>query len=312
MAGYITNNPTELKDAILRRLGAPIINIEVTEDHIYDCIQRALELYGEYHFDGVNKAYKVFHVDAAQAASGIFDLSDAGVYAVTKIVRTNVGSAAATMDGTAVYPWFTDFVMGMAGVNGVNQGCSRFYGPNAFGADLGYFAQLMSYRTTMQDMLNPLPDYWFNSANGQLKITAGNMRAGDVLVVEVYVKSFVDVPNMLGATAGYATAGSGLSMVGSAEDIYNNPNNAVGGLVAGADCYNNPNQGAYNNRWVKDMATAFTKELWGNILAKHQGLQMAGGVTVDGVRIIEEARQDIEKLRQELEDLDPPIGIMMI
>ena len=60
MSGYVTNNPRELKDAILRRLGAPVINVEVTEDQIYDCIQRALELYGEYHFDGVNKGYKVF------------------------------------------------------------------------------------------------------------------------------------------------------------------------------------------------------------------------------------------------------------
>ena len=43
---YNTYNPKTLKDAILRRLGAPVINVEVTEDQIYDCIQRALELYG--------------------------------------------------------------------------------------------------------------------------------------------------------------------------------------------------------------------------------------------------------------------------
>ena len=43
---YNTYNPKTLKDAILRRLGAPVINVEVTEDQIYDCIQRALELNG--------------------------------------------------------------------------------------------------------------------------------------------------------------------------------------------------------------------------------------------------------------------------
>ncbi|APD20561.1 head-tail adaptor Ad2 [Klebsiella phage KPV15] len=57
---YNTYNPKTLKDAILRRLGAPVINVEVTEDQIYDCIQRALELYGEYHFNGLNKGYQVF------------------------------------------------------------------------------------------------------------------------------------------------------------------------------------------------------------------------------------------------------------
>lgn len=299
MSGYVTNNPRELKDAILRRLGAPVINVEVTEDQIYDCIQRALELYGEYHFDGVNKGYKVFRVSAEQAQHGVFDLSDSGVFAVTKIIRTNVGSAA-TMDGTAVYPWFTDFLLGLAGVNGgLGSGCSKFYGPNAMGGDLGYFEQLMSYLATMQNMLNPLPDYWYNSANGQLKIT-GNFREGDLIVVELYVKSYVDVPDMMGAVAGGISA------------VYDNPTAGLSGISAGMGPIRENKQGAYNNRWVKDMATAFTKEVWGSIMAKHQGLQLPGGVTVDGIRIIEEARADIEKLRQELELLDPPFGILMI
>nr|DAF95453.1 MAG TPA: neck protein [Myoviridae sp. ctCo31] len=46
----IISNPRQLKDLILRRLGAPVINIEITEEQIYDCIYRALELYGEYHY----------------------------------------------------------------------------------------------------------------------------------------------------------------------------------------------------------------------------------------------------------------------
>lgn len=310
MSGYVTKNPRDLKDAILRRMGAPIVNVEVTEDQIYDCIQRALELYGEYHFDGVNKAYKVFNVDAEQAKHGVFDLSESGVFAVTQILRTNVGTAA-TMDGSAVYPWFTDFIMGMAGVRGgLGSGCSRFYGPNAMGGDLGYFAQLMSYRTTMQDMLNPLPDFWFNSANGQLKIT-GNFREGDVIVAEVYVKSYVDVPEMMGSVAGYAHAG-GCSVVGGIDAIYDNPNCGLHSVTAGMGSVRDNSQGAYNNRWVKDYAHALVKELNGQILAKHQGMQLPGGVTIDGTRLIEEARIDIERLREELYQLDPPIGIVMM
>lgn len=310
MAGYVTNNPRELKDAILRRMGAPIINVELTEDQIYDCIQRALELYGEYHFDGVNKAYKVFNVNEEQAQHGIFDLKDEGVFAVTKIIRTNVGTAA-TMDGTAVYPWFSDFILGLAGTNGgLRSGCSsRLYGLGA-GGELSYFAQLMSYRTMMQDMLSPLPEFWYNSANGQLKIT-GNFRAGDVIVVEVYVKSYIDVPDMMGGTAGYAHAG-GCSTVGGINEIYHNPNAGLSGVVAGMGSIKESSQGAYNNRWVKDYAHALCKELNGQILAKHQGMQLAGGVTVDGTRLIEEARIDIEKLREELYLLDPPMGILMM
>ena len=50
---YNTYNPKTLKDAILRRLGAPVISVEVTEDQIYDCIQRALELYTDYPNDNL-------------------------------------------------------------------------------------------------------------------------------------------------------------------------------------------------------------------------------------------------------------------
>ncbi|MGC3777864.1 neck protein, partial [Escherichia coli] len=80
--------------------------------------------------------------------------------------------------------------------------CNKAYGPNAFGADLGYFTQLTTYWSMMQDMLAPLPDFWFNDATGQLKIM-GNFQLGDVIVVECWTKSYIDVDKMVGNTAGY-------------------------------------------------------------------------------------------------------------
>ena len=309
MAGYNAYNPKELKDVILRRLGAPIINVEVTPDQIYDCIQRSLELFGEYHFDGLNKSYEVFFVgdDNEIYKNGVFDLSGKGIFAVTQILRTNVGSLT-SMDGNATYPWFTDFLMGMAGINGgMGSSCNKSYGPNAFGADLGYFTQLMTYRTMMQDMLNPMPDYWYNDATGQLKVM-GNFQKNDVIVCEVFVKSFIDVPDMMSNTAGYGYAGS-CSSSPSLSDVYNNPSMAKGGQRAGEE---DPlKQGSYNNRWVKDYATTLVKELNGQILAKHQGMSLPGGVTVDGIRLIEEAQREKEVLRQELELLDPPFGLLI-
>lgn len=309
MAGYNAFNPKELKDVILRRLGAPIINVEVTPDQIYDCIQRSLELFGEYHFDGLNKGYQVFFVgdDDEIFKNGVFDLSGKGVFAITQIVRTNIGSLT-SMDGNATYPWFTDFLMGMAGINGgMGSSCNKFYGPNAFGADLGYFTQLMQYRSMMQDMLNPMPDFWYNDGTGQLKIM-GNFQKHDIIICEVYVKSYIDVPDMVSNTAGYGFAGS-CSASPSLSDVYNNPNLAKVNQRAGEE---DPlKQGSYNNRWVKDYATTLVKELNGQILAKHQGMSLPGGVTVDGIRLIEEAQREKEALRQELELLDPPFGILI-
>lgn len=302
-------NPKQLKDAILRRLGAPIINIEVTTDQVFDCIQRSLELYSEYHYDGFNKNYMAFHIGEEQLKHDLtFDLSGKGVFAVTQIIRTNVGSLT-SMDGQATYPWFTDFVLGLAGINGgMGSSCNTF-GPNAFGADLSYFTQLMTYRSMMQDIMVPLPDYWYNDDSETLKVM-GNLRAGDLLIVEVYTRSFIGVDAMGGSIAGYGMAGCQESHdEWLAYDKYAKPYHLLDGQRAGE--YTSPKQGAYNNRWVKDYATALTKEVWGNVLAKHQGMQMPGGVTVDGMRLIEESRLEKERLREELDLLDPPFGILV-
>lgn len=304
---YTTNNPLELKDAILRRLGAPIVHVEVTEQQVYDCISRALELYGEYHYDGFHKTYATVVLTEEQAKTGVLSLAGGNVFAVTQVIRTNIGSII-TMDGTAVYPWFTDFVVGMTGAS-IGGQC-KWYGPNAFGADLGYFTQLMSYRDMMGDMLSPLPDYYFNSTTEMMRI-AGKFREGDLLVFEVYCKSYASVDSMLSSTvAGYGFAMSDDGSNPSRAETYANPNMMHGQIYAGQST-GQPKDNSYNNRWVKDMATAFVKELNGQVLAKHQGMQLPGGVTVDGIRLIEEARIDIDKLRQELELLDGPPPIIM-
>lgn len=311
---YTTNNPLELKDAILRRLGAPIVHVEVTEQQVFDCISRALELYGEYHYDGFHKTYATVVLTEEQAKTGVISFAGGNVFAVTQVIRTNVGSIV-TMDGTAVYPWFTDFVMGMTGAS-IGGQC-RWYGPNAFGADLGYFTQLMSYRDMMGDMLSPLPDFFFNSTTEMMRV-AGKLQKGDLLVFEVYCKSYANVDSMLsgvdpmlsGTSAGYGFAMSDDDSVPSVAQKYANPNMSHGQIYAGQP-NGMPKDNSYNNRWVKDMATAFVKELNGQVLAKHQGMQLPGGVTIDGIRLIEEARIDIDKLRQELELLDGPPPIIM-
>lgn len=303
----ITYTPQQLKDEILQRLGAPIINIEVTESQVFQCIQRALELYGEYHFNGLNKSYMTFYVgDDDQYKHGVFDLSKENVFAVTSILRQSAGSLM-TLDGSATYPWVTDFILGLTKFNGAGS-CQRGFGPNAYGADLGYFTMLSQHFNMLQNMLNPLPDFWFNESTGQLKIM-GNYKKGDVIIAEVYVKSYVDVSPATGAFAGYGYAGSPDRNNWGLNDIYQNPDHRLTGYKAGEN--SSLSQGAYNNRWVKDYATTLVKELNGQVLAKHQGMQLAGGVTVDGLRLLEEARLEKEALREELYLLDPPCPILV-
>ena len=300
-----SHNPKELKDLILRRLGAPVVHVEVTEQQIYESIQRALELYGEYHYDGVNKAYHVIRVESDdEYKHGVFDLSADNVFAITQIVQMKGSSLAGlmTMDGSTTYSWANDFILGMAG----NNQCSGFYGPMSVGGSLSYFTQISQYFDLMRDTFTPVNEFWYNDATGQLKII-GNFKKGDMIVLESFVFSYSDVDNSIASQAGYGTAGLGFTN-NQLHHQYANPDNRISAFFAGQE--NVAKQGSYNNRWVKDYSTALVKEIQGTVLSKHQGLQLPGGVTVDGLRLIEEAKEEKRVLREELLLLDPGVPIL--
>ena len=51
----------ELKDYALRRLGHPVIDINVEDGQMEDRLDDALQFFAEYHFDGVETQQKVAH-----------------------------------------------------------------------------------------------------------------------------------------------------------------------------------------------------------------------------------------------------------
>ena len=68
----------------------------------------------------------------------------------------------------------------------------------------------------------------------------------------------------------------------------------------------------YNDMFLKQYVTALFKEQWGLNLSKFEGVQMVGGVTLNGRLILEEARADIERLREEMSiKYELPVDMMM-
>lgn len=307
MSGYSVSNPKELKDAILRRLGAPIINIEVTEQQVYDCISRAIELFTDYHPDGLNRTFMTVTLTAEQAASGIVQFTQP-IYAITKILRAS--STFWTMDGNSTYTWFSDFLRGLAGAGGAAGGCNSYHGGMLGQGDLQTYSMLMSYKNTMMDQLSPLDDFWYNSLNNTVRII-GNKRTGDLVIFECWVPSSILVADsatgLVGNERNYIGAASGVTAYEQWNDPYSvlKQNNVVGNSQQYAE------QGVYNVRIVKDLATAYVKELNGQILRKHQGMQLPGGVTIDGQSILQEAKEEIAALRQELMDISEPLPILV-
>jgi hypothetical protein len=77
------------------------------------------------------------------------------------------------------------------------------------------------------------------------------------------------------------------------------------GTVVIAECFAiiDPAQYAsiWNDRWLKEYSTALIKRNWGNNLKKFAGVQLPGGVTLNGQQIFDEAEKEIEALEQEMQ-----------
>ena len=57
----------------------------------------------------------------------------------------------------------------------------------------------------------------------------------------------------------------------------------------------------YNDIFLKKYTAALIKRQWGTNLSKFEGIQLPGGVTMNGRQILEDANQEIAKLEEEME-----------
>jgi len=65
---------TELKNYCLRRLGHPVIEINIDEDQMQDRIDDALEYYRDFHYDGVERTFLKHQVTADDRTNGYIDI----------------------------------------------------------------------------------------------------------------------------------------------------------------------------------------------------------------------------------------------
>jgi len=56
----------------------------------------------------------------------------------------------------------------------------------------------------------------------------------------------------------------------------------------------------WNDRFLKQLATAKIKQQWGNNLKKFEGIQMPGGVTLNGQKIYDEASEEIKDMEEQI------------
>lgn len=308
----------ELIDYCLRRLGHPVIDINVDEDQIDDRIDEALQYFHDYHFDGVEKIYMKHQMTQAD-----FDR------------------------GWVPVPPPVIFVTGIFPFDDSNSSLNMF--------DLRYQLRLhdlydftsvsyVSYEITMQHIrtLNLLfsgtPQVRFNRHLDKLFLDIDLKRdldVGEYIVIECYRKldpdlftasGTVTVSDTSKVVTGSGTNFSGQLIIGDFVDIageskrivsIESPTQLTVDTVfatsgSGKTITKAGVSDVWNDRFLKRYATALIKLQWGNNLSKFAGIQMPGGVTLDGVRIMQEAQTEIDKIEQEMEIYNVlPSEIMM-
>jgi hypothetical protein len=81
-----------------------------------------------------------------------------------------------------------------------------------------------------------------------------------------------------------------------------------GYIIVDPDSYND----VYNDMMLKRLATAYIKRQWGNNMKKFGGMQLPGGITMNGQQIYEEANQEIATLEEQIRNTyeEPPQFIL--
>jgi hypothetical protein len=67
----------------------------------------------------------------------------------------------------------------------------------------------------------------------------------------------------------------------------------------------------YGDQWLKHYTAALIKKQWGTNLKKFSGMSLPGGVTIDGDKLYQEAKDEIKELEEDLRNKSAPLEFML-
>ena len=79
-----------LIDYCLRKLGAPVLEINVADDQIDDLVDDAIQLFNERHFDGVERMYLKYKITEEDINRGTAKNTDGVGIVTTSVTSSNI------------------------------------------------------------------------------------------------------------------------------------------------------------------------------------------------------------------------------
>jgi len=293
-------------DYCKRRLGFPVIDINVDDDQISDRVDDALQFFEDYHFDGVEKMFMKHRITQD-------DIDRRWIYC----------------------PDAVTYVVGMFPFDDSNASINMF--------DLRYQLRLhdlydftsvsyVSYEITMQHirtlnlMFSGTPQIRFNRKQNKIFLDidwSRDVSVGDYVIIDCY-RAIRPATITLTGTGTAVTTSNTITGTGTIfdQELLEGDVITLGGQELQVNQITSPtslttigpvtsnvtngvltkpgNSEVFNDRFLKRYATALIKYQWGSNLSKFAGIQMPGGVTLDGVRIMTEAKEEMDKIEEDM------------
>ncbi len=249
-----------LIDFCLRRLGFPVLEINVDDDQIDDLVDDALQYFQERHFDGIERVYLKHELSSD-------DITKMKESTTSTTGISTVGISTVNYTEVNNFVQLPDHVLGVEKVfkmdaSTISSGLFNIK-YQIFLNDLYYYGalDLMNYAMTKQYLedlsriITPDTQVRFNKKQHRLymDIDWSAMSADTWMIVDCW--RLVDPAN--------------------ATDIY-------------------------NDWWLKRYLTATIKKQWGQNLIKFTGVLLPGGVALNGRELYEDAVREIEQIEEEL------------
>lgn len=297
----------QFKDYCLRRLGYPVIEINVAEEQVEDRIDDALQFFQDYHFDGVERMFMKHRIRQEDIDRRWINVPEA-IIGIVSIFPFDNSNASVNMFDLRYQLRLHDLY----------DFTSVSYVP---------YTITMQHIRTLNLLFSGTPAIRFNRHLNRLYLDIDwprDIQLGEYLVVDCYrklvpdtftgtgtVEVFSDSPQVLGTGTEFLkefVIGEDVVINSESKRIVTIDSNTtlnVDSSFASADSGLQATKigvsDVWNDRFLKQYATAMIKKQWGDNMKKFGNVPMPGGVTLNGQQIWEEAVTEIQKIEEEMQ-----------
>ena len=263
-----------LIDYCKRRLGAPVLEINVDDDQIDDLVDDALQYFQERHFDGVERMYLKYRFTQADLDRGRAS-NESGSTNTAGIVTTSATSTSISGYGTTTSNYYetSNFIQVPDSVIGIE----RIFKFDTSSISGGMFS--IKYQLFLNDL------YYFNSVELlQYAMTKTYLEDIDFLLTPDKQIRYNKRQDRLYLDIDWQSM---------TENDY---------III--DCHRilDPAtySGVYNDSFLKRYLTALIKRQWGQNLIKFNGVKLPGGIELNGRQLYDDAERELAEIQSRM------------